>query len=59
MVGGAYDNIAGWLTPLNGYISLPITEREQVGFRVVQIPEPSVGALLVMGGVIVGRRRRN
>lgn len=58
MVGGAYDNIAGWLTPLNGYISLPSTEREQVGFRVVVTPEPSVAALLALGGVVARRRRK-
>lgn len=59
MVGGAFDNIAGWLTPLNGYIGLPTFEREQIGFRVVAIPEPSSLALLALGGVIAGRRRWN
>lgn len=58
MVGGAYDNIAGWLTPLNAYVSLPTTEREQVGFRVVLLPEPSFAAALALGGVVC-RRRRN
>lgn len=57
MVGGAYDNIAGWLTPLNAYVSLPSTEREQVGFRVVMLPEPSLAAALALGSVITRRRR--
>ncbi len=57
MVGGAYDNIAGWLTPLNAYIGLPTFEREQLGFRVVLTPEPSTAALLALGGVVTRRRR--
>jgi formylglycine-generating enzyme required for sulfatase activity len=56
--GGAFDNIAGWLTPLNTSISLPTTEREQFGFRVVQIPGPSSLVLLALGGCGVARRRR-
>lgn len=58
MVGGAYDNIAGWLTPLNAYVALPTTEREQVGFRVVLVPEPSVASLLALGALLARRRRR-
>ncbi len=57
--GGAYDNIAGWLTPLNGYVYLPTFEREQVGFRVVTIPGPSSIALLALGGLVTARRRRS
>ncbi len=57
--GGAYDNIAGWLTPLNPYLYLPTFEREQVGFRVVSaIPGPSAAALLGLGGLAMARRRR-
>jgi hypothetical protein len=58
MWGGAFDNIAGWLTPLNPIVSFPITEREQVGFRVVTVPGPSSAALLALGGVMACRRRR-
>jgi hypothetical protein len=58
MVGGAYDNIAGWLTPTNAYVALPTTEREQVGFRVVLVPEPSVASLLALGALLGRRRRR-
>ncbi len=58
MVGGAFDNIAGWLTPLNAYIGLPTFEREQIGFRVVAVPGPSALALLTIGGVMAARRRR-
>ena len=57
--GGAYDNIAGWLTPLNGYVYFPTFEREQVGFRVVSIvPTPGAAALLAVGGMAASRRRR-
>ena len=56
--GGAFDNIAGWLTPLNGILSFPASEREQFGFRVVQIPAPSATALLALGGAWAVRRRR-
>jgi MYXO-CTERM domain-containing protein len=57
--GGAFDNIAGWLTPANAYAPSPLTEREQVGFRVVsQVPGPSPLALLAVGGLIAARRRR-
>jgi sulfatase modifying factor 1 len=59
MVGGAYDNVAGWLTPLNPIIQLPNTEREQVGFRVVLVPAPSSAALLAIGGLAFARRRRS
>jgi len=59
LVGGAFDNIAGWLTPANAYTPPPFTEREQVGFRVVAIPAPSAAALLALGVVLAGRRRRN
>lgn len=58
LVGGAFDNIAGWLTPLNAYTPPPITEREQVGFRVVSIPEPSILGLLAMSGLVLQRRLR-
>ncbi len=59
--GGAFDNVAGWLTPANAYAPPPLTEREQVGFRVSQVPGPSTVALggLAIGGVMAGRRRRN
>jgi hypothetical protein len=57
-VGGAFDNIAGWLTPLNASISLPVTEREQYGFRIVSVPGPSSVALLAIGGLVAARRRR-
>lgn len=58
--GGAYDNIAGWLTPLNGYVQLPTFEREQLGFRVVTVPVPvpASAALLAVGGLVAARRRR-
>ena len=57
--GGAFDNIAGWLTPLNPVISLPVTEREQFGFRIVaQVPGPAPLALIGMGVVGALRRRR-
>jgi formylglycine-generating enzyme required for sulfatase activity len=58
MVGGAYDNIAGWLTSANAYATLPGTEREVVGFRVVAIPAPSAAMLLGAGSAIMLRRRR-
>lgn len=58
--GGAFDNIAGWLTPLNPVISLPGTEREQFGFRVAQIPGPAAAALLMIGAAgAMGRHRRS
>jgi hypothetical protein len=57
--GGAYDNIAGWLTPINPVLAFPADEREQFGFRVVQLPGPSAAALLMIGAAgAVGRRRR-
>lgn len=56
--GGAYDNIAGWLTPANAYTPPPGTEREQVGFRIVAVPTPSAIALLAIGGLVTARRRR-
>lgn len=58
IVGGAFDNVAGWLTPLNAYAPAPSFEREQVGFRVVAIPGPSAAALLAIGGLMASRRRR-
>lgn len=58
MWGGAFDNIAGWLTPANAYATLPTEEREQVGFRVVQLPAPSAGVLMALGGMMAARRRR-
>jgi formylglycine-generating enzyme len=57
--GGAYDNIAGWLTPLNAYIYLPTFEREQVGFRVVSsVPTPAAATLLALGSIGALRRKR-
>ncbi len=56
--GGAYDNIAGWLTPLNPIIYLPTFERDQVGFRVVAVPATPSAGLLVLGGIASARRRR-
>jgi sulfatase modifying factor 1 len=56
--GGAYDNIAGWLTPANAYTPPPGTERDQVGFRIVAVPAPSAVALLAIGGLGTLRRRR-
>lgn len=56
LVGGAFDNIAGWLSPLNAYTPLPITEREQVGFRVVSVPEPA-SLLIGMSALLLHRRR--
>jgi sulfatase modifying factor 1 len=58
LLGGAFDNVAGWLTPLNAYAPPPAEEREQLGFRVVAIPAPSSVALLAIGGLMVGHRRR-
>ncbi len=57
--GGAFDNTAGWLTPLNAYVYFPTFEREQVGFRVVAIPGPSAAAVLGLGGMLAARRRRS
>jgi len=37
----------------------PSTENAEAGFRVVQVPAPSAVALLALGGVLAGRRRRN
>lgn len=59
LVGGAFDNVAGWLTPLNAYIPLASFERDQVGFRVVAIPGPSAAAVLGLGGMLAARRRRS
>lgn len=56
--GGAYDNIAGWLTPANAYTPPHMTEREQLGFRVVTVPAPSSVALLVCMGLASARGRR-
>ncbi len=57
--GGAFDNIAGWLTPANAYTPPPFTEREQVGFRVVTlVPGPASVALMAIGAAGVMRRRR-
>lgn len=57
--GGAFDNVAGWLTPLNAYTPPPFTEREQVGFRLVTIiPAPSAAVLLAVGAVAGTLRRR-
>lgn len=56
--GGAFDNVAGWLTPLNPYAPPPAEERAQVGFRVVAVPAPSAVAILGLGGLLSTRRRR-
>lgn len=56
--GGAFDNVAGWLTPLNAYTPPNGEEREQLGFRVVAIPAPSAIALLGVGALMASRRRR-
>jgi formylglycine-generating enzyme len=56
--GGAYDNIAGWLTPLNAILNLSTAEREQVGFRMVLIPEPTSLAVVTTGLLTLTRRRR-
>jgi len=37
----------------------PSSESLDLGFRVVQVPAPSAVALLALGGVLAGRRRRN
>ena len=58
LFGGAFDNVAGWLTPANPYAPPPITEREQVGFRVVQLPAPSAATLLGVGTLGAMQRRR-
>ena len=56
--GGAFDNVAGWLTPANAYTPPPGTEREQVGFRVVAVPGPSTAVLLGLSA-LGGTRRRS
>lgn len=56
--GGAFDNIAGWLTPLNPIVPPPAEEREQIGFRVVTVPSPSVAAFLGLAGLAAVKRRR-
>jgi formylglycine-generating enzyme required for sulfatase activity len=57
--GGAFDNVAGWLTPANAYTPPPFTEREQVGFRIVQVPGPTAALVIgVVAGLGGARRRR-
>ncbi len=58
LFGGAYDNIAGWLTPANAILTIASSEREQIGFRMVSVPGPGSLGVLVLGGLIAGRRRR-
>ena len=57
--GGVFDNIAGWLTPLNAYTPPNAEEREQLGFRVVtSVPKPGAAAMLGVAALAAMRRRR-
>jgi hypothetical protein len=57
--GGAFDNIAGWLTPLNAYRPPNAEEREQLGFRVVtSVPTPGAAAMMGVAALAAAHRRR-
>ena len=60
--GGAYVPIAGTLTDISSRFTFTLSGNDIASgtsiFRVVEIPAPSSLALLGLGGLVIGRRRR-
>jgi formylglycine-generating enzyme len=59
--GGSFDRSYNLLQPdaRYGINDNPTNERDNIGFRVSQVPVPSSGALLAIGGLAALRRRRH
>jgi formylglycine-generating enzyme required for sulfatase activity len=58
--GGAWNANSDNLRSLNRSVLQPYSEVESIGFRVVFIPEPSVGLIAVLGaGLLLWRRKAN
>ena len=66
VLSGSYRGLRGGSFNDSGYdllaayrsVYYPTVERDHVGFRVVEVPEPSTASLLVAGGAVVLHRRR-
>jgi formylglycine-generating enzyme required for sulfatase activity len=56
--GGCFDLIVGGMAADYGDFTYPDSESANVGFRVAQVPEPGVTAVLLLGGASLLRRRR-
>jgi formylglycine-generating enzyme len=56
--GGSFSTNNGTLHASNRVSSDPTYEKNNIGFRVSEVPEPATAGLLVMGGLLLARRRR-
>ena len=59
MRGGAFGSPEyDMLSSYRGGNQMPALEQNFMGFRVVQVPEPALLALLALGGLALIRRRK-
>lgn len=56
--GGAYSMPANWQQFNLGNFTRPVLESSAFGFRVVQVPGPSLVMVALLGGVVCGHRQR-
>ena len=57
---GPWDGISVYLESSVRNSSTPTHENSRIGFRVASVPEPSAGALLLVGmAALLKRRKRN
>jgi formylglycine-generating enzyme required for sulfatase activity len=56
--GGAWNGNDANLRSSNRNPSLPLSEVESIGFRIVFIPEPTVGVMMVLGMALLVWKRK-
>jgi len=56
--GGPFDNVPEALAAFTQFIDTPDNEHHNLGFRLLMIPEPSTGLLVLAGLLGLGVRRR-
>ena len=56
--GGSWDRLSNFLEASEYGLINPLDENINFGFRVANVPEPSLLSLLALGGVVVALRRR-